>query len=178
MEKKLAVFFLLMFLSLVTAAGETPSQQYKWGERCCSAGNYAEAMRWWCKAAERGHASAQNNLGACYYFGKGVSKDLREAAKWYRREAEQGVDQAQFNLGNCYYCGEGVTKDYAEAAKWYRRAAERGYVDAWYNLGVCYHKGDGVPRDSTEAAYWFCKAAKQGVRRAQEACLVLNLRWK
>jgi hypothetical protein len=42
----------------------------------------AEGARWYRKAAEQGHAGAQNNLGNCYAYGSGVPKDCVEALKW------------------------------------------------------------------------------------------------
>ena len=35
----------------------------------------AEAVKWFSKAAEQGHAVAQYNLGECYLNGCGVAKD-------------------------------------------------------------------------------------------------------
>ena len=62
--------------------------------------------------AEAGDAKAQGDLGACYYEGKGVTKDYKEAAKWFIKSADQGNAGAEYGLGMCYFCGEGVTKDY------------------------------------------------------------------
>ncbi len=59
------------------------------------------------RAAETGNASAQYNLGVCYFYGTGVTVDLREAVKWYTRAAEAGIVYAQFNLGLCYRKGTG-----------------------------------------------------------------------
>ena len=67
--------------------------------------------------AEKGDASAQNNLGVAYQNGQGLVKDDAEAVKWYRKAAEQGLALAQYNLGFVYYNGQGVPKDYAEAVK-------------------------------------------------------------
>ena len=41
----------------------------------------AEAAKWYRKAAEQGHANAQNNLGLMYMSGRGVAKDNAEAVK-------------------------------------------------------------------------------------------------
>jgi len=49
-----------------------------------------QALRWFHKAADQGHANAQNNLGLCYARGAGVVQDKVEAVKWYRLAAEQG----------------------------------------------------------------------------------------
>ena len=43
--------------------------------------NYAEALKWWRKAAEQGDAEAQFNLGGMYQRGEGAEKDYAEAVK-------------------------------------------------------------------------------------------------
>ena len=52
--------------------------------------NYAEAAKWYRKAAEQDYADAQFELARCYDTGCGVRKNDVEAAKWYRKAAEQG----------------------------------------------------------------------------------------
>jgi TPR repeat protein len=51
----------------------------------------AEAVIWFRKAAEQGHAQAQYNLGWMYANGQGVAQDHAEPAIWYRKAAEQGM---------------------------------------------------------------------------------------
>jgi TPR repeat protein len=70
----------------------------------------AETVKWYRKAAERGLAEAQNNLGLMCRQGRGVSQDDVEAVKWFRRAAEQGYGPAQNNLGEMRRQGRGVTK--------------------------------------------------------------------
>jgi hypothetical protein len=91
---------------------------YQYGRVFAAAKNYAEAARWYRKAAEQGHASAQNGLAWMYNNGKGVAKNYAEAVRWYRKAAEQGHASAQYSLGLRYAKGKGVAKDYAEAARW------------------------------------------------------------
>ena len=63
--------------------------------QCSSIGqDYAEAVKWYRKAAEQGFAGAQLNLGLCYYNGDGVERDYDEAMKWIRKAAEQNYDLA------------------------------------------------------------------------------------
>ena len=130
--------------------------------------DYAEALKWFRKAAEQGHANGQNNLGFMYEMGYGVTKDYAEALKWFRKAAEQGYARGQCNLGYMYDMGYGVTQDYAEAVKWYRKAAEQGNAIAQYNLGQNYRLGRGVSVDLTQAKYWYEKAAEQGDEDAKE----------
>jgi TPR repeat protein len=73
--------------------------------------NYAEAMKWYRKAADQGNAAAQNNLGVMYDEGQGVPQNYAEAMKWYRKAADRGFDKAQYNLGNMYKNGQGVPQN-------------------------------------------------------------------
>jgi TPR repeat protein len=138
------------------------------GYAAYKAGDYAEAVKWYRKAAEQGNAIAQFSLGNKYLNGEGVSQDYAEAVKWYRKAAEQGYARAHLNLGWMYYDGRGVTQDYAEAAKWYRKAAEQGHAKAQFNLGFMYDEGTGVTQDYAEALKWYRKAAEQGNAIAQK----------
>ncbi|MCH5319836.1 MAG: sel1 repeat family protein [Paramuribaculum sp.] len=124
--------------------------------------DYAEAARWFRKAAEQGDETGQCGLGRMYATGQGVAQDYAEAARWYRKSAEQGNAAAQWSLGLLYTYGEGVAQDYAEAARWFRKSAEQGHADAQYDLGVIYHNGQGVAQDYAEAVRWFRKSAEQG----------------
>jgi tetratricopeptide (TPR) repeat protein len=63
-------------------------------EVACVAKDYAEAVKWYRKAAEQNLAVAQNRLGFCYAKGEGVAKDQVEAVKWYR-EAWRSHPQMQ-----------------------------------------------------------------------------------
>ena len=60
--------------------------------------NYAEAMKWYLKAANQGSLAAQYNIGIMYDKGQGVKQDYSEANKWYQKAAEQGYTPAQSNL--------------------------------------------------------------------------------
>ena len=43
--------------------------------------DYGEAVKWYTKAAQQGHAFAQNDLGMMYENGEGVEKDYGEAGQ-------------------------------------------------------------------------------------------------
>jgi TPR repeat protein len=129
--------------------------------------DYAEAAKWFRKAAEQGDAHGQFLLCNMYFLGKGVSQDQTEAVKLCRNAADQGDAEAQAFLGNIYLDGSGVPQDYVEAAGWFRKAAERGDAEAQTFLGGTYFGGIGVPQDDVEAVKWFRKAADQGYAGAQ-----------
>jgi TPR repeat protein len=91
--------------------------------------NFAEAFRWYRKAAEQGHASAQVMLGGLYEVGNGTVQDYAQAVRWYRKAAEQGDSQAQSELGVMYDEGHGVPQDFVEAHMWLNLAASRAHGD-------------------------------------------------
>lgn len=116
---------------------------------------YAEAARWFRKAAEQGFMPAQQHLGVSYYFGAGVPRDHVEAAKWWRKAAEQGVVEAQLRLAQLYTEGHLGTEYGKEAGKWYLKAAEQGSAQAAEALANLYFQGGfGIRRSHTESYFW------------------------
>lgn len=92
--------------------------------------NFGTAAQYFIKAAERGHAGAQYNLGLMNYVGQTGGQDFANAAKWFEQAAESGHIQAQYNLGFLYYEGKGVQQDLKTAYDWIDRAAQQGYAKA------------------------------------------------
>ena len=88
--------------------------------------DYAEAARWFRKAADQGDDFGQFNLGVLYAHGQGVPRDYTEAVRWYRRAADLDFVPAFVNLGIMYEDGSGVPQDYPEAMRRYRKAADQG----------------------------------------------------
>jgi TPR repeat protein len=57
--------------------------------------SYAEAMRWYQKAAAQNNADAMIHVGALYFEGHGVHQDRNEALAWYRKAAAGGNQHAK-----------------------------------------------------------------------------------
>jgi TPR repeat protein len=87
--------------------------------------DYAEALKLYRKASEKGNTDAQNNIGDLYLFGYGVISDYVEAIKWYQKAAEKGNVDAQNNLGFMYENGYGVTENISTSIEWYQKAAKQ-----------------------------------------------------
>jgi hypothetical protein len=87
--------------------GEDAETQYKRGMAYANGQgvtqNDTEAVKWYRKAAEQGHANAQYFLGWMYENGRGVAQNDFEAVKWYRKAAEQGHADAQNALRRMGY---------------------------------------------------------------------------
>ena len=92
--------------------------------------SYAEAIKWYGLAAERGLVRAQYHLGLLYAIGEGVGRNHAIAAEWYRRAAGQGYAPAQNNLAYLYLRGWGVAKEPIQAYLWSSRAAQQDYPGA------------------------------------------------
>jgi TPR repeat protein len=50
--------------------------------------DYAEALRWYTRGADAGHALSMAAISRMYELGQGVSRNMAEAERW-RRAAEQ-----------------------------------------------------------------------------------------
>jgi len=83
-------------LHKLAAAGDADAQ-FQLGLRYAVgsdvAQDYGEAARWFSAAAEQGHIMAQSNMGAYYWAGRGVDKDLNRAYFWALL-AQSGGDEA------------------------------------------------------------------------------------
>ena len=91
-------------------ASESPSSRdegaelYARGEMYCygrgERQDYAEAVRWYLKAAEHGSTDAEYSLGHMYSCGQGVQRDNEKAIEWFRRAAEHGSADARRRIQN------------------------------------------------------------------------------
>ncbi|MBR2862578.1 MAG: sel1 repeat family protein [Bacteroidaceae bacterium] len=154
--------FLLAILTWMPAIAQSSAEIDSWfseaeidswfkkGSEGYTQGNYTEAIKWWRKAAEQGHAGSYFYMGICYYFGHGVEQSYAEAAKCWEKIAVQGYADAQYNIGLCYLNGRGVEQSNTEAVKWLRKAAEQGRAEAQNELGW-YYLGEGATQNLAEA---------------------------
>ncbi|MFN4023964.1 MAG: peptidoglycan-binding protein [Hyphomonas sp.] len=136
--------------------------QYQLAQSLRAGGDLDTAIPLLRRAALKGIAPAQYDLGKIYELGQGVDQDLIQARSLIARAAEQGHVGAMYDLALFMAEGEGGPADEAGAAEWFRRAADHGFTDAQYNLGVMYAEGIGVEQDPGDALYWFELAARQG----------------
>lgn len=154
--------------------GRSADEAYRKGSEFQQKQDYAEAMRWYRMAADRGNAQAQVAVGNLYGQGQGVPQDYSEALRWFRLAADQGNSEAQNDVGFFYLSGLGVSQDYPEALRWLHKAADQGNEVAQVSIGMAYLNGLGVPQNRTEAIRWFHKAADKGDEDAKNALKALG----
>ncbi|TCK18569.1 hypothetical protein DFR30_1848 [Thiogranum longum] len=140
-------------------SGDTEAQfklgaAYDYGKGVRSDGN--EAKKWYRKAAEAGHAEAQNSLGSGYQ----ADKQYEEAIIWYEKAAKQNHALATNNLGYLHDLGLGVPKDRQKGYALYLRAAELGWAESMFNLGQMYGSGQLGQADMVKGCMWAIRALK------------------
>ncbi len=88
-----------------------------------------KAEVYYTRAAGRGHAAAQSNLGTMLYFRK-QNPDRRAALEWWRKAAA-GLDvRAQYMLGVAHINGDEVSRDLVKGYAWLTLAAAGGIEGA------------------------------------------------
>jgi TPR repeat protein len=140
-----------------------------------------KAFHWYRKAAERGYATAQYQLGLIYLLGRGTARNAEEAKKWflkasdwYHKVGNQGGAWAAFRAGDMHRLGRGLARDREEAKKWWHKAiaayelhAEQGDVTAQHRLGYIFR--NSLLRDYDKSFSWTKKAAETGFPQSQRA---------
>ena len=84
-QYRLICLFVLMLAPVSGIAEETIEQQMKNGVLAYTRADIINAMKWFRKAAEQGHAPAQTRLARLL----DTSEQNQEAFKWYQLAAEQ-----------------------------------------------------------------------------------------
>jgi TPR repeat protein len=85
-------------IAFLLLAGLAYAGAFENGLKAYEYGNYKEAAKWFKKAADQGHASAQNNLGVMYVKGQGVRQDKSKAKMLFGQACDNG-----FQKGCDYY---------------------------------------------------------------------------
>lgn len=146
--------------------------------------DYAKAVEWYTKSAQRGDCSSQKKLADCYRSGQGTKRSFAKAVYWYDRAAQQGDYESAKAAVYCYKIGgndlsQDVKKAEELALKYsvelddddgiddIMRNAESGNPAMQYALANAYYSGTGISASTQMAVYWYEKSAAQGFAPAQ-----------
>jgi len=140
-------------------ASSTRRAMYQLGRAYAAAGQNAEAIGAWRKAADKGSTSAMVELGVAYATGAGVAKDEAAAAKLFERAAQAGNPRGVSNLA-ALSGKSAAPADAARSRSLLAKAAETN-AEAQFQLGLMLQDGVGGPRDDAGARNLFEKAAAQ-----------------
>jgi len=126
-------------------------------------GNLVDAVSFYQKAVELGHAGAMHDMaGLLRSGGRGIKRDPGLAMAMYEKAAATGLTESLVQLGAIYSDGKSGRQDYRKAIDYYQRAADAKTPGAFTNLGVLYHAGRGVPRDTRKACEYWREGASLG----------------
>ena len=137
--------------------------QRQLGKQAYRNGEYAKAISYYQKAAERGDATACYELYSMYREGRGVAKDRKMALKWLKRGAELGDTYCQLILAGKFLAGHEVERNPRKSLELYLKAAAKEHRLAYYNLGLMYAMGVGTKPDLSIAVSYFRKAKAAGL---------------
>ncbi|CAK0750683.1 conserved hypothetical protein [uncultured Gammaproteobacteria bacterium] len=124
--------------------------------------NFAEAAKWFQKAADQGEPLGFVGLGQLHRSGRGLPQDPAKAAEWFRKAAERGNPQGQTALGQLYRSGQGVPRDFQQAMNYFRQAADQKHPPAQAALGTMYLNPKIGKPDPAQAEKLLREAAVQG----------------
>lgn len=97
--------------------------------------DWAEAERWYAKAAEFGFIPALNALGEAYVSAGGANRNADQAIGYFAKAAKAGYGPAAYNLGNLYLGRDGVVRNHDLAQRYFSMAAEAGHPGALPAIG-------------------------------------------
>lgn len=101
-----------------------PEEAFNTGRRYENNNDWENAFFYYISAAYRGHAAAQNNVGAAFCEGHYVAPNPCSGIFWLVTAATKGDPTAMNNLAFMFENGTNVAKDPDIAAYWRNRAAE------------------------------------------------------
>lgn len=148
------------------------------GHNLRDSGRTDEAIIEYTKAAEKGSAEGQLNLGLLLQKKR---SHVQEGKQWLEKAAAQnhylfgdfkfkdiprptnlGVAHAQNALGVGYRDGLYGPIDYKISFNWFAKSARNGFSIGQHNLAYAYGNGHGVDKDLEKYFYWNKKSAEAG----------------
>jgi TPR repeat protein len=116
------------------------------------------------RAAEKGNARAQYDLGLMYANGNGVPKNEKLALMWFNRAAQNNFSKSSTVkkvVRTRVQAPKGlITKGTSQKFKFAKKAAAKGNSRAQFDLAMMYSKGEGVRKNEQLAFNFFHKAAR------------------
>lgn len=144
-------------VATVLGVGSFAFADFEVARTAYKSGQYEVAAREFRKSAELGHSAAQFNLGAMYYRGEGVERNIDLAFAWTFLAAENSLPDARATLEHmkseispkALTTLQGIRAQYGKAALELRLQPQAASLDA--NAGQQYHS-DWTMSDTDNAA--------------------------
>lgn len=129
--------------------------------------DYAEAVRFFTKAASMGNGYAMYRLGQCLENGDGIPQNIQSAFDCYSDSVRAGCPAAMIRIGDLYWTG------YADLVEQNRSAAAQ-----WYQQALNFAEAEPESLDFISAAVRVADCMKDGIgmeRNAEAACSLYRL---
>jgi hypothetical protein len=130
-------------------------------------GNYTEIKKIGESACKKGVGGGCTILGALYFAGKGVPRDVEKAKSLFEKGCQLGSGVGCVDRGSTYILEQNPSK----AVELYKKACDMGYGIGCYSLGIMYFTGKGVSQDREKAKALLEKGCQMG---SEPACKTLE----
>ncbi len=127
-----------------------------------------EALAWYRKAADAGHAMSMRKIAEAYDDKYHQNQPLARynrttAVEWFLKASRAGDPIGMTEHGIMLQLGkDGFREDNGKAVQLFARAARGGSVDAMHRLARAYETGNGTAYSQEKANVWFERAARLG----------------
>ena len=168
-------------LAWLTRAAEAGDPEAQWYLGCAYLqvtrlpDPFANAARWFERAAAAEFAPALDRLADLHLTGLGAAQDDAAAAALITRAARQGYPSAIATLAYLHAQGLGVARDAHRAACLHAQAVAAGHAPSYFALGLRFAAGAGVAPDRAFAHALLQRAADAEHPWARESAAELAL---
>lgn len=159
-SKMTKIFAILSLLTFSFIFSQNSEELNKKGIEFLMQKNYEQGIPLLQKSAELGNAEAQYNLGYCYEFGVGVSKDEKIAIFWYQKSADQNYNDGLYAMMMAYSEGKGVEPNYDKAFEYAMKCSKNNDATCMFNVVTAYKEGIGTSIDKQKMLEWAIKLGK------------------
>lgn len=118
------------------------------------------------QSAQLNYSPAIYEVGQCYFYGRGVTRDKDLFFKYTLIAAQNGLAIAQYQVGISYLYGKGVIRNKDLGFGYLLLAADQGVSKAQYQVGMCFLRGTGIQKNEEYAKKYLRLAAANGHERA------------
>ena len=129
--------------------------------------DYGQALFYYKKASEKGHAWAMSNVGLLYNEGLGVHLDHAVAHQYFEQAANKGSEYGYYNLARQNFVGEGGPQDIKKGLALLDACAQLKKALCLYDEAAIYLTGEfGIAEDDPKGLALAAQAAELGDRNA------------
>jgi TPR repeat protein len=129
--------------------------------------DYGQALYYYKRAIDKGHAWAMNNVGLLYNAGLGVHQDHALARQYFERAANKGSEYGYYNVARQDFIGEGGPQDIQKGLAVLDTCVQLHKALCLYDQAAIYLTGDfGVTEDYPKGLALAAQAAELGDRNA------------